>query len=327
MIPDGDWPDPLGIRADCRRVVELAGQVRLAPGALERLADRLFALAPDLPPWEGRYHWSGTPDQTANWLLALDATNFSFWGSPRWAIDFRGERLSGYWALAAALTRAVDDLGLPIGDAGYLADLSEQDGRAIFAGTTEIPLLADRLAHLREAGRVLRDDFDGRFLALVESAGRDAPRLAGRIARHIRSFRDVATYQGQPVRLYKRAQILAADLAGAFGGQGPGALTHLDGLTAFADYKLPQVLRHHGVLIYDPVLARQVDAQAPIPPGSPPEVEIRAAIVVAADALAALSRSYPREYRPFEVDWLLWNAGQSLPPNVRPYHRTRTIYY
>ncbi|HEX2174207.1 MAG TPA: queuosine salvage family protein [Dehalococcoidia bacterium] len=327
MRQSGDWPDPLGIRADSRRVVAAARNVRISGAALERLADRLFSPAPDPPPWEGRYHWAGAPDQTANWLLALDATNFCFWGNPRWEISFRGEVLSGYWGLAAALTRAVVECGLPVWDAAYLADLSDVDGRAIFAGTVEIPLLTRRIDHLREAGQVVRDRFDGRFLNLGGAAGGDAGRVAALVGDHFASFRDVAAYEGRPVRFFKRAQILAADLVGAFGGQGPGALTGLEGLTAFADYKLPQVLRHHGALVYSARLSQMIDEGTLLPAGSPAEVEIRAATIVAVDALAALSPRFSRAYRPFEVDWLLWQAGQSLPPGVAPYHRTRTIYY
>ena len=322
-----DWPDPLGVRAECAAVTASARSVALDGEAVAELAERLFATPPRLPAWEGRWHFQGEVWQTANWLLALDSVNFCFWGAPRWEISYQGERLSGYWGLAAALTRAVTELGRPLWDAVYLADLSDDDARAIFAGSVEIPLFAERVANLREVGRVLQAQFGGSFLTAIDRAGRDAPALAGLVADSFPSFRDVAIYQGRPVRLLKRAQILAADLVGAFGGEGPGALTNLAGLTAFADYKLPQVLRHHGVLRYQPELAARIDNLAPIPAGSPEEVEIRASTILAADRLAALSQQWGPEFRPFEVDWLLWQLGQSLPPEAAPYHRTRTIYY
>ena len=34
-----------------------------------------------------------------------------------------------------------------------------------------------------------------------------------------------------------------------------------------------------------------------------------------------------RKFTAADVDWLLWNQGQSLPETTEPYHRTRTIYY
>jgi Potential Queuosine, Q, salvage protein family len=33
-----------------------------------------------------------------------------------------------------------------------------------------------------------------------------------------------------------------------------------------------------------------------------------------------------RELRAVELDWILWDMSQNLYP-VRPYHRTRTIFY
>jgi hypothetical protein len=31
--------------------------------------------------------------------------------------------------------------------------------------------------------------------------------------------------------------------------------------------------------------------------------------------------------RAFEVDWALWQAGQALPADTHPYHRTYTVFY
>jgi len=127
----------------------------------------------------------------------------------------------------------------------------------------------------------------------------------------------VASYRGHPVPLLKRAQIAAADLHGA----GLAAFPDLAALTCFADYKLPQVLRHHGALEYAERLAPVVDDRREIPPCDPVEVEIRAATVVAVDRLAAAAGR-----RAFEMDWILWDLAQTLR-GMRPYHRVRTVFY
>ncbi len=141
------------------------------------------------------------------------------------------------------------------------------------------------------------------------------------------SFDDVAVYQGREVRFYKRAQILVADLAGAFDGKGLGTFNDLDALTAFADYKVPQVLRGLGLLVYDPDLAARIDRYDLLPAGSPEEVEIRAATIWACGEVRRALTTQGHTLRAFEVDWALWTAGQDLPSDTRPYHRTRTIYY
>ena len=141
------------------------------------------------------------------------------------------------------------------------------------------------------------------------------------------SFNDATQYDGAEVRFYKRAQILVADLHGAFAGAGLGAFSDLSLLTAFADYKVPQVLRELGVLIYSDGLSATVERRALLPQGSPPEVEIRAATVWACELLRRELATAGRLLRATEVDWALWLAGQSLPAGSRPYHRTYTVFY
>ena len=43
-------------------------------------------------------------------------------------------------------------------------------------------------------------------------------------------------------------------------------------------------------------------------------------------ALLARESERGRELRAVELDWIIWDISQSLYP-VRPYHRTRTIFY
>jgi hypothetical protein len=145
------------------------------------------------------------------------------------------------------------------------------------------------------------------------------------------SFRDEAIYQGRRVGFYKRAQILAADLHGAAGSREPrsrswGDLARLYELTAFADYKLPQILRHQGILRYSSPLAEMVDRQVLLPAGSSEEVEIRASTVWAVELLRQEIQAQGLDLPSYRIDWLLWSASQESG-QMRPYHRTRTIYY
>lgn len=323
-------PDPLGVRAAAREVVSRARQVRIDDAAVERTADAFAASRFAVPAWNDRYHFLDGTARTANYVLALDTLNFSFWGEPRWRIAYRGETLDGYWALAAALKRAVE-AGEPILEADYWAAITSAELGRLLAGEAEIPLLEARVTALREAGRWLLDRFGGQFASAVDAVGRSAPGVAGLLASELESFRDVARYAGRDVPLLKRAQICAADLYGAFGGRDWGNLAHMAALTAFADYKLPQILRSLGVLVYADELARRVDSRTALAPGSPEEVEIRASTVEAVERLTAALRARGRPVRAFEVDWYLWEAAQGGSahgaPAARPYHRTRTVYY
>ena len=318
-----------GVLESTRRVIERARSVRIDREAVQRLADRLAGQGVVAPEWRVWPHWWDDSDRAADYVLVLDALNFCFWGGlsePRWRVQYEGQTLDGYWALAACLHRAIQT-GTPLLDPAYLAAIDEAAVRALFAGEAEIPLLADRVANLREVGRGLLAA-GGSFAEIVRAAGGSGEALVAEVVRRFPSFDDVATYDGEEVRLYKRAQILVSDLHGIYAGAGLGAFSDLDRLTAFADYKIPQVLREAGILVYTAGLAETVDRQQLIPPGDPREVEIRAATVWGCELLRQALEPL-REGPPllaFEVDWLLWSDAQSRTIS-RPYHRTRTIFY
>lgn len=316
----------LGVLDSTRRVVDAARSVGIDQGAVERLAVRLARRGVEAPTWRVWPHWWEDSDRAADYVLVLDALNFCFWGEPRWRVTYEGRQLDGYWALAAGLRRALD-AGVPLLDAAFLADVDEAEVRSLFAGQAEIPLLSARVANLREVGRGLQA-VGGSFAGMVRAAAGSGEALVAEVARRFPSFDDRAAYDGAPVAFYKRAQILVSDLHGIYEGRGLGAFADLDRLTAFADYKIPQVLREAGILVYGPALAATVDRQELIPPGDPREVEIRAATIWGCELLRrALARLRPGPpLRAFEVDWLLWSDAQGSEIS-RPYHRTRTAYY
>lgn len=332
-------PDDLGVLSSTRWVVEHATHAWINRDKLQHVSNKfLETYTPTAEPvWYDRFHFHDGTERTVNWLLVLDALNFCFWaekGQPRWRIDYHGEILDGYWAEAAALTRAVEE-GFALWHAEYLSTMSRADLAHIFrsipaaggsAGVT-IPLFESRLAHVHEVGRVLLERYGGQFAHAVEQAEGSAVKLALRLAQDFTSFRDVASFRGHEIRFFKRAQICVADLYGAFGGKRWGAFTDLAKLTIFADYKLPQVLRHYGVLEYDPGLAERVDNQELLEPGGGEEVELRAATIWACELLRReMSQASGRVITAVEIDQLLWYLGQNTS-EMRPYHRTRTIYY
>lgn len=333
-------PDALGVLTSTREVVLRAQLVQIAYSRIEQLAQQLTTAQPAtdapffaVPAWPAHYHFFDGSERTVNWLLLLDALNFCFWGEKdqlRWQIMYQDEVLNGYWAEAASLRRAVEE-HKPLWDARYLSNIDHQELATIFRGlsadTPSIPLFEERLQATREVGQVLLTRFAGQFSWLVEQAGQSGVRLVTALAEYFPSFRDVAIYHNQEVRFLKRAQICVADLHSAFNGQAWGTFTDLEHLTIFADYKLPQVLRHFGALIYAPALASQVDCQALLVPGSPEEVEIRAATIWASELLRReIAKRVERSVTAMEIDQLLWHLGQDAT-HMQPYHRVRTIYY
>jgi hypothetical protein len=284
---------------------------------------------PRVPPWNRKYHFFGTEEDTVSYLLVLDSLNFCFWplpGKAKWEISYGSEKISGYYALAAALKTALES-GSPLTKADYLSHLSLEELKTILGGRGELQLLERRLKILREVGKVLAGEFRSKALNLVEGAGPSAVKVAKLLAEAFSSFQDVATYGGQKIFFYKRAQIFAGDLYGAFEGGGPGAFRDMEALTAFADYKLPQVLRHVGILDYEPSLAKKVDQGVLLEAGSIEEVEIRANTIWAVELIRQELEGLGRSLMACEIDWLLWNMGQDRAFKEKPYHKTVTIFY
>ncbi len=317
------------VRTETDRVVKHAQHLRLDAGAAARFARDAAERLTVPPPWDRDAHPAGNDTDTAEWIFVLDSLNFSFWPDPgrtRWTVTGPEGDLRGYRALASALKRARNE-GVPLADANVCATIDEKTLGTILRGKGEIPLLAERARILRENGRILIEGWGGRFANLLDDCGRSAETLVDTLAEDFPAFRDVQTLDGRDVPFLKRAQILAGDLWGAFGGQGPGAFDDLEALTAFADYRVPQILRSLGVLVYSGPLADTVDAGRPLPAGTREEIEIRAATVQGVEAIVNALRAKGEKATAFATDWLLWNESHLPLHNRKPYHLTRTIWY
>ena len=325
--------DPLSILQSTRPVVESGELVWINSSAIEELCDQWLTEMTHTPTlletqWDTHYHFSDQTERTLNWILLLDALNFCFWaekGQQRWTIEYQGETLNGYWAEAAALKRAVEE-GLPLWDARYLSTLSADTLAHIFRGASSIPLFEQRLANAHEVGQVLLAQFDGSFLHAIEQANYNAIKLVSLLQTEFSSFRDTALYRSHPVVFLKRAQICVADIHSAFAQQPWGQFSDFEKLTIFADYKLPQVLRHAHIIEYQAALAQQVDNQILISAGSDAEIEIRAATIWACELLVQAMARRGHTVTAADIDQRLWIMGQQSG-QMQPYHRTRTIFY
>ena len=279
--------------------------------------------------WRHPCHYFDGTEETLRWIFVLDVLNHCFWpdvGQPTWTVTYSGEDYSGYWGLAASLKRALER-GFHITNPQYLAELPHADLREIFSGAGEIPLFEARLANLREAGQVLLSCWNGDLIHLLEATRGSAVRTAQQVVASFPSFQDDAQYRGQKVFFWKRAQLFVADVHAAFSGKEWGRFADINALTAFADYKLPQVLRELGILSYHPDLAGRVDLRQNLDAGSEEEIEIRAMTLWAVEAL---KKSFDRSGKKVTGTWVdqwLWQLGQLEPFRKKPYHRCRTIFY
>ncbi|MBA44302.1 MAG: hypothetical protein CMF62_09930 [Magnetococcales bacterium] len=95
-------------------------------------------------------------------------------------------------------------------------------------------------------------------------------------------------------------------------------------LTAYSDYRVPQVLRHLGIITYSDELAQKVDNGELIASGSAEEKAIRAMTILACARLAAESG-----LTDMEIDsWLFEQSrDEDFQKNAKPFHLTKTTDY
>jgi len=320
----------LSVLPSCRAVLQQSRFVHIDGSAISKLlSNTSFLDIPPLAQGPAPYHFFDGTAVTAEWVFVLDTINHCFWpevGDSPWTIFYANEELSGYWALAACLKRAMEE-GIPIHQPTALAVLDSKTLKHVFRGRGTIPLFEERLANLRQAGQILLDRFQGSFTRLLDQARGSAVKLVKVLTNEFPSFNDIATYKGHTVFFFKRAQLLVHDLWCIFSGNSWGTFFDLHLLTAFADYKLPQVLRHLGVIHYEPELAERIQEFEQITPGSAEEVEIRAATILAVERIRQELTAHGQKVSSAQLDSHLWYLGQENVYRTLPYHRTRTIFY
>ena len=317
-----DLPDR--VREGCAAVAEQAGAVWIDGEQLEALARELAKASP-LPELDPAHHQLADPGSTLAYVITLDAVNF---GSGWFPLLRKRPGLSGYFTIATALKERFEAHGP--WSPRELQALDAKSCAAVF-GQEDAPAAVGELMRLfaqalGDLGAWLQANHAGRFEGPLVQADGSAAKLAEALTA-MPLYRDVARYDALEVPFYKRAQLTAADLGAAFGGEGFGRFDDLDRLTLFADNLVPHVLRCQGVLQVDPALAKRIDAGELIPVGAPQEVELRACAVHAVERCVAAIRAAGGTATAQQLDFQLWNRGQRPEIKVRPRHRTRTTFY
>lgn len=337
-----------------------------------------------LPPEADEFSWDD-PRTTAslNWIFLVSSLNFSFWSekcsSERYGVQWRepwtsgekdGERVqvfTGYCSLLAVINRALEE-DIPFTDPEFYSTCPDGVVDYIFRsapGRTEmISLLKERIAIMRENGRILVKNYGGSFANFVRELQQEKPNLTAldvvlKVIEVFPSFRDITTYEGREVYFLKRAQILVAEIWAAFFPEPsttnqiphpifPGGGIHQ--LTMFADYRVPQILHHLKILKYPPSLLSLLESGHDFEHGSKEEVSIRAASIVAVervrDEILSLRHQNKETAGAATVGWdsgldvpicsvlidfYLWDAAKRIEDNgeetVVQLHRTRSIWY
>ncbi|XP_046662302.1 queuosine salvage protein isoform X1 [Homalodisca vitripennis] len=277
-------------------------------------------------------------DAAFNWIFFVDTINFCFWSADgaHWEVNWMGNSYTGYFALCAAVNRAMEE-GVNVTDPRVYSQWQLADLEYVLRGDNgvQLLLLPERLDCLRQVGKRLLEKYQGNFANCVKENQHSAQKLLKLIVSEFPCYCDEADYNGERVSFYKRAQILIGDVWSCFEGKGLGAFEDIDTITMFADYRVPQVLVHFGVLQYSKELYKKLEMGELLPNGSPDEVEIRGCSIEAVERLRNRVQQLTHgsgkslSCNSILIDHFLWTYRRQCREELDavPFHKTICIFY
>ncbi|KAF3441517.1 hypothetical protein FNV43_RR15431 [Rhamnella rubrinervis] len=263
------------VRASSAWVAKHSSHVFVDSSGIEKVVETINSIPRVNWDFEGIHYFDNGP-LTVQYLLVLDALNFCFWPDK----DLSYDHLAS--GLKAALLNDKSAF-----DADRLQKYTGPQLRELLNWPRPLPLEDERIDCCMRLGLNWREVSMAKHLILWKR-GKSAIKLVALITRHFPGFRDHSVYKGHQVFLYKRAQIFAADLWGAFQGQGYGEFNDIGSITIMADYIVPAVLQQLGVLKYTSNLVKLIEANSEIVSGSEEEIELRACSIYAVEKMKEL---------------------------------------
>lgn len=282
---------------------------------------------------QAEIHPKSSDPHAIDWIFVADTLNFCFWhieGEEGWKV----EGFTGYYALCAALNRAIKEK-VDILNPAFYSTITQEQLKKIFRSDNhvEIPLLNERVNCLREVGTVLLEKFEGTFKTCVKQADRSAIKLLEIIVDNFKCFRDEAEYEGTKVAIHKRAQILVGDIWACFHNDDLGKFDDIDEIAMFADYRVPQPLLKFGVLEYSKELMEKLKKNEILKYGSEEEVEIRGCSIHSVELIKDYikKKSKDANINSILIDHFLWDYRRKHAKEILdeglPFHKTFSIYY
>ena len=262
-------------------------------------------------------------EQVLFYLILCESLNFCYWDSDiKWKIEYKDEWYSGSFGLFYAISKAIKN-GHNLLNIEYLENITIEELDEIFKGTTSIPLLKERFEIIKQLVSEYKQIPN--ITTQLMSANSDIE-LLNNIVNHFSNFRDISLYKGRDVYFFKRAILLVGDLILNISSINK-SVKNDDDMTGCADYKIPQVLRHLGILEYSDDLATLIDERQEIQHDSEMEVEIRANMLYAIELIKEKLHQNGIDMNSVQIDNALWLLSKNKEFKDKPHHLTKTIYY
>lgn len=262
-----------------------------------------------------------TTEQMVNFLLIYHAIGFSYWGNPKWTVEYENKKYDGAYGLICAFAKEIKKNN-NFFNFKYLSNLTYEEFKKILEGNIEIPLLQERYNIIIEISKTVNEKMNSNFYSYIKDINKDKE-LLDVIIQNFKSFEDVSKYKNKEVCYYKRAQLLVSDIL-HINEDKENLQVDYNNLIGCADYKIPQVLRDLEITEYDAELSNLVDNEIPIKENTEYEIEIRSTMLV---VIEKIKERLDNKYNSIQINDYIWIEGQNKENIKRPYHRTRTTAY
>ncbi|KAJ1521673.1 hypothetical protein ONE63_003317 [Megalurothrips usitatus] len=336
----------LSPRESAKLISSQAKYVSIKDSGLQSLAQKIFekledkSISIDLFS-QHELHPSPSDPTAIDWIFVVDTLNFCFWSpdGAHYSVSYKGKTYTGYFALCAVLNKAKDN-GKAVTDPKFYSQITKKDVCELLQGdegSANLALMEERAQCLRQVGTCLLEKYEGSFRNCVKACNGSAESLLNLIVSEFPCFRDEAVFQGKQVSFYKRAQILVGDIWACYKGKDLGFFKDIDTITMFADYRVPQVLVHFGVLEYSTHLQSILESGDIIENGCLEEIEIRGCSIHAVELLLAHVKSilaktnklYQPIINPIIIDHFLWDFRRQYASELSsiPFHKVVSVFY
>jgi len=255
-----------------------------------------------------------------DFLIIYHAIGFCYWGNPKWSIkDTDNNLIDGSMAMIYVFVNKLKQDSDFI-DFDKFKQWDYERFKVFLNGTCELSLLEKRYINFISTSKIISEKFNNDFYSYVKNITNDEI-LFEIIVKNFPAYQDTSIYNKKEILYFKRAQLLVSDILHVLNlkEQIKVDYSHIVGC---ADYKIPQILRDEGILVYCNELKNKIDEKQEIPKDSTEENEIRANTIVAVNEIKKLKQNVSN----IEVNDMIWLSSQNKKV-IKPYHLTKTTAY
>jgi len=262
-------------------------------------------------------------NERVNFLLIFASINFAFWGSN---LQYRRKGLNHLGSLAVMM--GLYDRWKTISQlitTNQIEKFSASDFNHII-DKQPILLLQERVNLIKQTGHALFNKLNNSYLNLLEKVHYDISKIVTATIKLIPSFKDWSRYNGKTIIFNKRIQALISHLY--YLAELKHKIHDINILTGLADYRLPQLFRHLGIIKYVKSLEQTVDKQIELKHNSPQEIEIRCFTLWIIELMKKQLLSITgNQYSAIQIDNYFWWISRNSHCIIQPHHRSISIYY